>query len=324
VIFVLGVSFLQGSFSKEHNYYFKSVIGYSVGVVVLISIMLRPSSSNWLERCLTAVLIIHVTAFLLQFGVLQTTGIVLDFVQPVTGETSRVFGGALARCTGLWVEPAMYATFIFGMVIVHVAAMGGRFGIIDGIVLLTIVISRSTTGIVLVGFFTLLMVLTRLRGATRLAGFGTLVCAAVIIAWLMPENVLESFSRIEFMSDDNSAVIRFYGLAEQIERMSPIELLFGLGIGSPVALTTGHNGLYMNLVGLGCIGFCLFWGGVAMIIGSRKLTSTLLIAWAPSLLGAPQQTWAYWWFVLGFAAYFSRRLGPPRGEIRPAARAGTT
>lgn len=72
------------------------------------------------ETLIRGFLIVHVGAFFLQTILFYTTGYILDFLAPITGEEQRIRGGSftlpfiglLVRPTGLYVEPGTYATFV--------------------------------------------------------------------------------------------------------------------------------------------------------------------------------------------------------------------
>lgn len=73
-----------------------------------------------LKEVIRHYLLVHVFFFYLQFITFYTTGYTIDYIEPITGEVQRMFGGSFSlpvidqfmRPAGLFNEPGTYATFV--------------------------------------------------------------------------------------------------------------------------------------------------------------------------------------------------------------------
>jgi hypothetical protein len=139
-----------------------------VGFVVLFGAVLvgtRLAQVMPVRELLRSYLVVHVGMFWLQFLVYYTTGVVIDVLEPITGEQQRVFYGTftvpvfglLLRPAGLFNEPGTYATFVGPVVALYERWLNVRNSDkrLFAAGLLSLFLSFSTFGIV----FGLLIVL---------------------------------------------------------------------------------------------------------------------------------------------------------------------
>lgn len=139
-----------------------------VGLVIHFC-YLKLYHSSRLEASLKWCLITHLSFFWLQI-ISHYSGLgFLDYLEPITGESQRVFGGSynvpiierqLIRGAGLYSEPGTFATFIFLFYLLYKAiycfnrdVRGVVFGWFDFVVVLSIVFSFSIFGFIFVSLY---------------------------------------------------------------------------------------------------------------------------------------------------------------------------
>lgn len=144
---------------------------------LLISFYLDTESKSSYINLLYSVklsLKVHLVAFFVQVSYFYTTNKVIDFVEPITGEVSRVYGGSynpvigneFVRLSGLFSEPGTYVSvvftlFLFYKILSQTVTNFNRKNIssIDFFVLLSVLLTFSTFGYVFIVLYCLINLL---------------------------------------------------------------------------------------------------------------------------------------------------------------------
>lgn len=283
-------------------YSYKTMLGYALGVLAFFSLAACRDFKLPLLRVFHWIVIVHLTAFYVQFVMFIVRGRVVDFIGPITGEVSRMEGGGLTRFTGLWVEPEMYATFAFGCLVVRQASNQFRFRIVDLLLVGSIVLCQSATGYGLIAMYGCVYVIYNLHRPKYI--IGVVVCLAICAAIVVFANidVREVYYRLRYPLDDQSGAVRFGGLGDYLQHATWVQMMLGSGVGSYAALMTGHNGAFSALVGFGLVGVTLWCAAILIVFRATRGSMRGLICWAVTLGAEPQQTWVYWWWILGLLA----------------------
>ncbi len=137
--------------------------------VALFSTYLFKEEKILFEKVIKKVIIVHLSFFFIQFISFYGFGYFIDFLEPITGESQRAFGGnysisssgnMLIRVTGLFNEPGTYATYmmlLLGLFKVSLFQSGQKYKLtkFDFIVLFSVLLSFSVFGFVFVFIFCL-------------------------------------------------------------------------------------------------------------------------------------------------------------------------
>ena len=139
----------------------KGAIGMGLGTLLLVFVLDRGRNEEYrglLVRFCGVLLALHLVFWIVQAAWFGVTGRFLDYVQPITGTPTRFGTGAegmlikLTRFTGLFVEPAIYSQFVYWAVTVRVLHNRLRLRLLDVIAMVTVAISMSISGILLMLF----------------------------------------------------------------------------------------------------------------------------------------------------------------------------
>ena len=144
---------------------------------LLISFYLDTESKSSYINLLYSVklsLKLHLIAFFIQASYFYTTNKVIDFIEPITGEVSRVYGGSynpvigneFVRLSGLFAEPGTYVSvvftlFLFYKILSQTVNNFNRRNIssLDFFVLLSVLLTFSTFGYVFIVLYCLINLL---------------------------------------------------------------------------------------------------------------------------------------------------------------------
>lgn len=306
---------LSGTLGSFETYYYKTVVGYGLGFMIFFALSNYGDRLEYIHRLVSRIAWLHVTAYGIQFFSYITTGKIVDYIYPITGEFSRLEGSQITRFTGLWAEPAMYATFSYGCLVARLAFQDLRFKLLDALLVVSILISRSASGYGLLLFLSIVFAVRGIRRPSNLLRLVLVLTFGALAVAFSGIDLYGVLDRIKYFSDDYSGAIRFLGFNESYATLSWMQRIFGAGIGSQQALETGHNGIYMGIIGWGAIGVATWLAMIAFNWKRQKRRWLPLLMWSGSLVAAPQQTWPYWWMILGATAIGSR-VRPPRSSER--------
>ncbi|MGM3388274.1 hypothetical protein KXR94_11525 [Stutzerimonas stutzeri] len=236
-----------------------------------------------------------------------------DFLEPVTGEAQRVFGGnytvpfinqRLIRASGLYSEPGTFATFIFFMYLIYKSLSCSCrkvdrvvFGWFDIFVVASVLFSFSVFGFIfsfMYGAFFLFSSLKRF-----LAIFPVLVCFSFLIfnVYIYPRFFGD-------VSTDTGMGFRLDGILTYFERISQVQplLWFGSGFFSDYSIYSpfivwNDLGLFFSLIMIfGVIGFFCFFVVFCCCLGGFRLYDFLLLFFV--LLSKISVSMALFWMVV--------------------------
>lgn len=236
-----------------------------------------------------------------------------DFLEPVTGEIQRVFGGnytvpfidqRLIRASGLYSEPGTFATFIFVMYLIYKSLycacrkVGGVvFGWFDIFVVASVLFSFSVFGFIFAFLYLAFFIFLSLK--RFLAIFPVLVCFSFLIF-----NVYIYPRFFGGVATDTGMGFRLEGVSTYFERVSQIPSLFFFGSGffgdysiySPF-IVWNDLGLFFSLIMLiGVIGFFVFFVIFCCCVGGFRLYDFLLLFFV--LLSKISVSMALFWMVV--------------------------
>lgn len=250
-----------------------------VGGATIFSIShVAHSNPTALEAALRFSLHIHVGAFFAQLITFAVTGNHIDFVEPLTGESQRVFGGSYEspfalgyiRCSGLLSEPGTYANIVAPIyfakrMLTSRTASETPNEIIDGLVITSLLLSLSVYGFIfaIVGIINFGIMRSKILGAAY-----ALITAIIIVAiydwYLLP--------RFSNNAIDSGTGFRLEMARQAIETSDIVQVLFGWGITSnldtifPETVLNDSSLLLYTYVTSGALGIIL-------------LTTPLLSSW---------------------------------------------
>ncbi|MCS6777284.1 MAG: hypothetical protein RMJ43_14745 [Chloroherpetonaceae bacterium] len=289
--------------------YFKGAIGLSLGVVVLVVLLARDANRQFLEdlhRSLGDLLTVHVVFWLIQFGYFFATGRYLDFIEFLTGHPSRKlyagYGLGLTRFTGLFVEPAIYASFMYMGLTMRLARTGFVVGRMELVAIVTVLASLSVYGAFLMALLILTCVVYSGRGVQLLALPLIPVVVVIGLFTLFADSPVTEYVRLRMLAplQDSSGQTRLLrGFASILESPEEIQLL-GKGIGNYDQSLGVTNGVAYLLEYLGMVGTIFFTGLMGALFLLRRVPVVCLWLIGVMLLGSPMFTYFYWWFWVGF------------------------
>src|SRR5690606_35676414 len=101
----------------------------------------------------------HTIFFYIQFVLFNVFKIYVDFIEPITGNSSRNIGGRFnldssIRASGLYSEPASYSLFILTLMSIYIYYKKS-ISFFDLLVLISVLFSMSASGLVYLGVFVL-------------------------------------------------------------------------------------------------------------------------------------------------------------------------
>lgn len=295
--------------------FFKAAIGMSLGIVVFLNVLLRENNRLFREtlfRVLNMLLVVHLLFWVVQVLYFSTTAEYLDYIQPVSGlQTRSKFNRMdlkLVRFTGLFAEPAVYATFMYMGLSVRLLANKFRWRVFDFLLAATVVFSLSILGIALLGLLVVVSALYDRRSALLFsAGFGVLVptLATVLFSTDTPVSL---YLRLRFTKplDDPSGnerlVSGFTGFAESPDVIQ----VLGKGLGNYDMGEKLTNGLAYLLDFVGAAGTAFFLGMMFLLLIRRRVSAVAILLFSATFAGTPLFTNLYWWFWLALVLVYSR------------------
>ena len=285
----------------------KAPLGMTLGALLFGCVVIGRENILFREslfRAFTIVGLLHFALFLYQFLNYQAFGVLVDYVEWLTGEPSRFLHGTLndsPRFTGAFSEPAQHSTFVFLILFLRVSARQFRLNVIDLLFMFEILMTWSAYGT-----FLLLMCVAPALFRSRYFLRAAPLFAVVLFVFITygPEESLENLSsRIEDPLQDSSGSHRFVEGYEAFIKLSPTHQVFGFGLGNKIVteITIGSHGnnIYYLLYYFGIAGTFLLISNFIIICLAAGAERNLLWASLVSLLGAVVVTTPLWWIWLG-------------------------
>ena len=271
----------------------KPVIGILMGLAVLLAMLATPPSPRALERTTRALLLVHATALVVQWGWYQGTGSILNY-HAITGGDPRLMA-AFFRPAGLFLEPSHFAVFMTMMLLLRLRVLG-RLDVPAWIGIASVLLSLSLLGLLAMGY-----VLVRSRPVLGAGITGAVAFVGGILAASLPrDSILYQLilARFENLSTDSSAQGRYGGFLSGGSdlAMSATDWLFGRGFGYEyVAIGSSSVSFLVNAAG--AVGLCLFIVAIGLSSSrGHKLAGSLDVSFL--LLAAPFWTFPMWWWWL--------------------------
>lgn len=280
------------------------VFGYLAFAVVCFA--MYPSH---FQLVLKLVISIHALVFTFQFIWFLTTGEVLDFLQPVTGEEQRVLGGnyslsylpVFARMSGLFNEPGTYSSWMMLLLLLfklnqkRLEETKSAFWI-ELWVIVTILLSFSTYGLSFVVIYMFTFIFE--KGLT----FKTVILLIIGCA-LFGYFGFEYFDqRFSVGGTDTGVGLRGQAINAYLSILNPYNLTFGLGIFNDVFVRIDNElvaqdvGLWFSIIsGTGIVGVLLLTAFFAITLPRNIFGVSLLIV---LLLSKFTLTNALVWLIL--------------------------
>ncbi len=305
-----------GLFADSENA--KTGIGFLLGIIIFMLFYMLPIERKFLHRVTGYIIALHVLALMIQLTAYYATGILINF-HAVIGLEPRLLA-AFFRPAGLFQEPAHYALNLLLLLLLRNRVGRGRFEKVDGIGLLSILLTFSLWG---AGAALLFVTAMRPRIAVLLVPVlfivGTLIVATIGIDEFP---VLLMFQeRLGNLGADGSALARYGGASDILQGWaSDPALWFGRGINSDFVNFGGANGLSFILNSFGLLGsvlLCLAYAATMQQGGGMKLVLFVFII----LTATPVWTFMMFWSWLALMARpFDKSLQTGRALIlQPAA-----
>lgn len=274
------------------------------------------------QRALTTTIVIHVIFFAFQFIWFLVTLEMIDFLQPLTGETQRALGGSYSltylpnfiRPTGLFNEPGTYSTWMIIMLLLlksnsirlDLKPVSPLFEIT---VVGSVLFSFSTFGFI----FSLIYIVSSTMGEKiSWKKLFILLAVSVFFSYFGYEYLSSRFSLSENVSGIGirSQVIKIY-----LDNLNFYNLLFGLGSFNnfftkiDTSVISQDLGLWFSLLsGNGFIGAILL---ALMIFNFKKIPCNLALL-VVLLLAKFTITNALVWFVLFY--FLMSQVNYPNGR----------
>lgn len=221
------------------------------------------------------VILIHCLFFLAQFLVFLFSGYLIDYLEPITGESQRALGGNyeiailpnFIRATGLYNEPGTYSTYlmlflVFSKDLEKIAGFRSIGKPVELLVLITVMLSFSNFGFIFVGFYLFFSFFAN-TGFSKRSGFqlskflfNIFLMAAILFCGFI---FYEYFQQRFFSSSSESGIeFRIFGLMNVLTNVDWVEMLFGKGFSAPVET---YDGVPLPIQDIG------FWFGIIYHVG---------------------------------------------------------
>ena len=305
--------------------FFKAAIGMSLGIIVFLNVVLREDNRLFREilfRVLNLLLVVHFAFWVVQVLYFFGTTTYLDYIMPVSGlQTRNTFSARnmdLVRFTGLFAEPAVYATFIYMGLSARLLANRFRWRVFDFLLAATIVISLSILGMALLGLLVVVSALYDRRSAILFsAAFSVMVPTLATLVFAV-ETPISLYLRLRFLKpfDDPSGNQRLVsGFAGYAQSPDMIQVM-GKGLGNYDMGAGVTNGLAYLLEFLGAVGTIFFLGMMFVFLIRRRVSAVAILLFCATFAGTPLFTNLYWWFWVSLVLVYSRYPIAEEGETQ--------
>ncbi|HLK58354.1 MAG TPA: hypothetical protein VKU00_17435 [Chthonomonadaceae bacterium] len=307
----------------------KGPAGVGFGVLLFCITMLQEDNPEYkarLFRFLNAILAIHLLAWLVQYISIPLFHTYLDYLKPITGMPSRYgfsYQGVsvnIVRCTGLFAEPAAYATFMFMGISARMIRSGGKLRFFDLLLIVSIAGSMAITGFVLI-FVCLALWGWRSRRASAI-WVTLLVLSSVgfVLVVMYSDLPVAQFIqlRLQTPSSDNSIRIRTQDALEGYTRLPESAQIFGIGFGNYDVAEKVSNGLLNILIYLGMLGGPLVSIVFVGLLCQRRFPRSVWLFLMATLPFAPPFTLALWWLWIGQMVLYGQDTLRSQGKVKSA------
>lgn len=192
IIYILTSSFIGSVHNKFDILPFRSATFVLSLILLYCGYVYYKIGIKCLLRPLTITLIVHMLFFYIQLILVGIFSLEIDFIEPITGETQRIFGGTydvglfsqFFRPAGLFAEPGTYANMIFLLFLVReVIRTGGddykiphnKDLLITAFLVISLVLSFSVFAYIFILVFVFsLLIKSKARGKTSILLFAVL------------------------------------------------------------------------------------------------------------------------------------------------------
>ena len=295
----------------------KGALGMALGTLILTVVLYQEDNPEYREaifKFCTRILVFHLVFWTIQFTVYILGNTYVDLIQPITGVPTRHTIGAggidlnLDRCSGLFGEPAIYATNIYFFVTARLIWTGLRPKLLDFLALGTMFASLSVTGILL-GILVVVVYFVKALGHIRSSLLVTTVIgiAGLCVATLTGGEVLDlAIARLTAPSNDSSTHERFVDTLNTFQNLPESAQIFGIGVGN-VEMAEGRlvnsilvpNGVMELLTYFGLIGLAVVIVLYVSLLRLRRVPVYLWLFLLAMLPGGTFFTISMWWLWQG-------------------------
>lgn len=287
---------------------FALLILYAVNVYRSVNIKI-------MEMPLTIVLIVHLVFFYIQLVLVGFFSMEIDFIEPITGESQRIFGGSydiglfsqFFRPAGLFAEPGTYANMIFIIFLLREAVRCNgtpysistyRDGVIVFLLVLSLILSFSLFAFIFVLVFALSVILKSQSRQKFLIMFMILFTP---LASIMAVYLQQRFA----LGDESGTGFRYEAILVLLQNLDWVNALIGWGFLSDFTniyldITFNDLGLLFNILLQGGVFGLLFWSlifvkfrslngpeiALAVALQLTKFTLTYPVIWLALIIVA--------------------------------------
>jgi hypothetical protein len=244
------------------------------------------------SRVLGLVICIHLLLYFVQVLYWVSTGLYLDFLEPITGEMQKyssakgaMFNGVrVPRFTGVFNEPGTYSTYLFALMILKYL-IDREMGIVVFLTLLTISMNLSLFGAVL-SFCFILVVIFEKRSIRVAVGAGLFCIAASF--FMIPAIVLRLTGGYAEVSERGDLIGNLW---------DPERLLFGVpGSGSEGYFALNDAGMWVASLLHGGVFEAFLLVLVLLLVVPLRVSSVVLVLLVT--LTKIKMTYPFLWFFL--------------------------
>lgn len=273
----------------------RPAIGVLLGLFVWLMFHTWRVSPAYVGRLLSATILVHVAALLLQLAVYHGTGHLINY-QEMLGAQPRVFGATLFRPSGLFLEPSSYSASMIMLVLLRIQT-SRAFDAVAAIALATVLATLSLFGFLAAVAVTAFLFWRRLSYwivvALVAVGAHALLEARADLAMRRDFVV----SRVTNIATDESVTTRVGRLFFTQDPGTSWGFWFGHGLSNEyTAFGASGLGYVMNAVGL--VGLLTFLATIA-ITTPRHSRVHVTFAVVLCLVAAPMWTMMLWWAWIG-------------------------
>ncbi len=294
----------------------KGALGMGLGTMILVAMLYQEDNVEFrrtVATFYTRLLVIHLVFWAFQAAVSIASGSFLDYILPITGVPTRhgisVEGveTRLDRYSGLYVEPAIYATNIYFFLTARLISSRLRLRFLDILAMATIVGSLSLTGILLVVFLVLLCLVKAVKDwRAALAALGVVAgLAGVAISVSNTDIMAVVVTRLNAPSADPSGRIRTVDALDSYLRLPEAAQLFGIGVGNTDVVDKVSNGMLDILISYGILGVAGIAALFVAMLRQRRVSPLLWVFIIAMLPGGTYFTIQGWWLWVGMMALAS-------------------
>lgn len=216
-----------------------------------------------LIKPITIVLIIHLVFFYIQLIAVGVFSMELDFIEPITGEAQRIFGGSydvglfsqFFRPAGLFAEPGTYANMVFLIFLLREVVRNierpymledGRDIVLAGLTVVSLILSFSIFGYIFIAVFFASVLLK-----SKSKGKAAIVFSAALLPFL---GIAAVYVQQRFaLGDESGTGFRYEAILILFENLDWMNIAVGWGFLSDLDnfyydITFNDLGLLFNIL----------------------------------------------------------------------------